>query len=103
MVIKYLLKLFLVLFFFVSINQSKADFFKDITSLIDNNDFRLSYGVSVTDINQDNMINIQDIIVMVNFILDGRYERVADMNEDDSVDILDIVELINIILSGEGL
>ena len=54
MVIKYLLKLFLVLIFFVSINQSKAEFFKDITSLIDNNDFRLSYGVSVTDINQDN-------------------------------------------------
>ena len=54
MVIKYLLKLFLVFIFFVSINQSKADFFKDITSLIDNNDFRLSYGVSVTDINQDN-------------------------------------------------
>ena len=45
MVIKYLLKLFLVLIFFVSINQSKADFFKDITSLIDNNDLRLSYGV----------------------------------------------------------
>ncbi len=38
----------------MSINQSKADFFKDITSIIDNNDFRLSYGVSVTDINQDN-------------------------------------------------
>ncbi len=54
MVIKYLLKFYLVLIFFVSINQSKADFFKDITSLIDNNDFRLSYGVSVTDINQDN-------------------------------------------------
>ncbi len=54
MVIKYLLKLFLVFIFFVFINQSKADFFKDITSLIDNNDFRLSYGVSVTDINQDN-------------------------------------------------
>ncbi|MDC3139586.1 CRTAC1 family protein [Candidatus Pelagibacter sp.] len=54
MFIKYLLKLFLVLIFFVSINQSKADFFKDITSLIDDNDFRLSYGVSVTDINQDN-------------------------------------------------
>ena len=53
MAIKYLLKLFLILIFFVSINQSKADFFKDITSLIDNNDFRLSYGVSVTDINQD--------------------------------------------------
>ncbi len=53
MVIKYLLKFFLVFIFFVSINQSKADFFKDITSLIENNDFRLSYGVSVTDVNQD--------------------------------------------------
>lgn len=54
MIIKYLLKFLLVLFFFVSTNQSKADFFKDITSSIENNDFRLSYGVSVTDINQDN-------------------------------------------------
>ena len=43
MVIKYLLKLFLVLIFFVSINQSKADFFEDITSLIDNNYFRLIF------------------------------------------------------------
>ena len=54
MVFKYLLKFLLVLFLFMPINQSKADFFKDITSLIENNDFRLSYGVSVTDINQDN-------------------------------------------------
>ncbi len=54
MLIKYQLKILLILFFFMFINQSKADFFKDITSLIDNNDFRLSYGVSVTDINQDN-------------------------------------------------
>ncbi len=54
MVIKYLLKLFLVFIFLVFINQSKADFFKNITSIIDNNDFRLSYGVSVTDIDKDN-------------------------------------------------
>ncbi len=54
MAIKYPLKFFLVLFFFVSHNVSKADFFKDITSQIDDNDFRLSYGISVTDVNQDN-------------------------------------------------
>jgi hypothetical protein len=54
MLTKYLLKFFLVLCFFVFTTQSKADFFKDITSLIENNDFRLSYGVSVTDVNQDN-------------------------------------------------
>ena len=35
MPIKYQLKLLLILFFFMFINQSKADFFKDITSLID--------------------------------------------------------------------
>ena len=54
MLTKYLLNFFLALCFFVFANQSKADFFKDITSLIENNDFRLSYGVSVTDVNQDN-------------------------------------------------
>ncbi len=54
MLTKYLLNFFLVLCFFVFTTQSKADFFKDITSLIENNDFRLSYGVSVTDVNQDN-------------------------------------------------
>ena len=54
MLTKYLLKFFLVLCFFVFTTQSKADFFKDITSIIENNDFRLSYGVSVTDVNQDN-------------------------------------------------
>ena len=53
MVIKYLFKIFSVLFFFVSHNHSKADFFKDITSQIEDNDFRLSYGI-VTDVNQDN-------------------------------------------------
>ena len=54
MVSKYLLKFFLILFFFISNNHSKADFFQDITSQIENNDFRLSYGISVTDVNQDN-------------------------------------------------
>ena len=54
MLTKYLLKFFLFLCFFMFTTQSKADFFKDITSLIENNDFRLSYGVSVTDVNQDN-------------------------------------------------
>ena len=61
MLIKYQLKLLLILFIFMFINQSKADFFKDITPLIENNDFRLSYGVSVTDINQDNKYRLEVI------------------------------------------
>ena len=31
-----------------------SDFFKNITNLIENNTDRLSYGVSVADINKDN-------------------------------------------------
>ena len=45
--------LFLIIFI-SSTNNSRSDFFKDVTSIIENNEPRLSYGVSVTDINSDN-------------------------------------------------
>ncbi len=49
-----LLNKFLIIFFFIlSINNSKAEFFKDISNIIDSNESRLSYGVSVTDMNMD--------------------------------------------------
>ena len=45
---------FLIIFFFISpINNSHAEFFKDISNIIEINETRLSYGVSVTDINTD--------------------------------------------------
>ena len=50
--IDYLKKL-VVLFFLLIPNNLNADFFEDITSQIDENPKRLSYGVSVTDVNQD--------------------------------------------------
>ena len=43
--------LILIIIFFC--NMTKAEFFKDISTLIDNNKERLSYGVSVTDFNKD--------------------------------------------------
>jgi len=45
--------LFLIIFISLT-NNSRSDFFKDVTSLIENNEPRLSYGVSVTDVNSDN-------------------------------------------------
>ena len=51
MVIKYLLKFPGLIFFCSTIILKQT--FKDITSKIDDN-FRLSYGISVTDVNQDN-------------------------------------------------
>ena len=50
--INYLKKL-VVLFLLLIPNNLNADFFEDITSQIVENPKRLSYGVSVTDVNQD--------------------------------------------------
>ena len=47
------LKKIVVLFFLLIPNNLNADFFEDITSQIVENPKRLSYGVSVTDVNQD--------------------------------------------------
>ena len=49
---KYLKKL--IIFFVITIpTYSSASFFEDLTSIISDNPKRLSYGVSVTDVNQD--------------------------------------------------
>ena len=52
----------------------------------------------IGDLNQDNLINIQDIIVVINFILYGQFEILADVNYDNAVDVLDIIQLVNMIL-----
>ena len=47
------LKKIIILFFLLTPNSVNADFFKDISSQIVDNPKRLSYGVSVTDVNKD--------------------------------------------------
>ncbi len=87
MPIKYQLKLLLILFFFIFINQSKADFFKDITSLIENNDFRLSYGVSVTDVNQDNKYEfVVTGFGFSNLALSYQNGKLININKDEIFD-----------------
>ena len=55
----------------------------------------LIYG----DINNDNILNVLDVVLLVNFILENlEYNLIADLNNDNSVDVLDIVLLVNIIL-----
>ena len=51
------------------------------------------------DINGDTLVNVQDIILTVNFILNNEYHELSDLNSDGTVDILDIVQLVNIILN----
>jgi len=55
------------------------------------------------DINYDLMINIQDIILLISFIinntqLDFQELTLSDINYDDTLNVLDIIEITNIIL-----
>ena len=55
------------------------------------------------DINSDSVVNIQDIILLIQFILENLnpsdYQILAaDINSDGIVNILDIVQIVNIIL-----
>ena len=59
--------------------------------------------ITAGDINQDDMINILDIVLLVNFILgvdspDVIEQLAADMDSNGILNILDIVQIINIIL-----
>ena len=62
-----------------------------------------AFGGVIGDINQDDIINILDIIILINYILgvesptDNQF-FLSDINEDDIVNILDVVLLVNEIL-----
>jgi len=53
----------------------------------------------VGDVNGDFLVNIQDVIILVNFILDNQYDSQLDLNLDESIDVLDIIELVSLILN----
>ena len=58
----------------------------------------------IGDINQDEVLNILDIVLLINFILGNQIPTtneflISDINEDGVLNVLDIVQLVNIILS----
>ena len=50
------------------------------------------------DINQDGTLDIYDIIILVDFILEGIYDSNGDMNDDGGLNIQDIMLLIAAII-----
>jgi len=50
------------------------------------------------DLNDDQLINIQDVIIVINYILDSYYDEQGDINQDGMINIQDIIILIGIIL-----
>tara|TARA_B100000676_G_scaffold299288_1_gene343418 strand:- start:165 stop:2651 length:2487 start_codon:yes stop_codon:yes gene_type:complete len=50
------------------------------------------------DLNNDDELNVFDIVIMVNYILEGVYEYNGDINEDGILNIIDCILLVNLIL-----
>ena len=64
-----------------------------------------NYYINFGDVNQDNSINIQDIILVINFILgnsvpDDYQYILSDINQDNVINVLDIVLIVDIIFEG---
>jgi len=52
------------------------------------------------DVNSDQQINIQDVVLLVSYILnESEYFYNGDINEDGFLDVIDIVQLVGIILN----
>ena len=67
-----------------------------ISDLLNSNDGNLG------DINNDQIINILDIVIVINFILETDFPNEqelwsSDLNQDSIINVLDVVLLINII------
>ena len=62
-----------------------------------------SIMINIGDINSDSIINIQDAVLLIGFILNGEIPPedifvLADINEDGILNVQDVILLINIIL-----
>ena len=51
------------------------------------------------DVNGDTTVNIQDVILLVNYILNGQGDIDGDINDDGTINILDVIGIVNIIIT----
>ena len=61
-------------------------------------------NIILGDLNFDDIINILDIVILVNFILDNNEPNnnefsASDLNGDNQLNVLDVIQLINLILN----
>ena len=61
-------------------------------------------GLLSGDINSDELLNVLDIVILVNFIVgtdspSNSEQTAADINDDNVLNVLDIVQLVNLVLN----
>ena len=63
---KNLTRYLILIFFVILTNNTRAEFFEDLSKIIENNEKRLSYGISVTDFNMDGNYEflVQDLVIL---------------------------------------
>ena len=71
---------------------------RGIWDFVLNENYNLLYG----DVNYDSLINIQDVIIVISFILnndilDEEQIIISDLNQDNQINILDIVLIVDLI------
>ena len=54
------------------------------------------------DINSDDLVNILDIMILIEFVLDSEYNEEADFNNDGVLNIIDILFIVDIIIASEN-
>ena len=67
--------------------------------------FENGHGFQVGDVNHDQLLNITDVTVLINYLLTDNSDGVclicADVNQDGFVNISDVTDLINLLLTSD--
>ena len=80
--IKNFSKYLILLLFIILTNNARAEFFEDLSKIIENNEKRLSYGISVTDFNMDG--NYEFLVTgfgFANLALSYQDGKLKDLNQ----------------------
>jgi len=67
-------------------------------TIVDMGAYYYNQELLLGDINEDLILNIQDIIIMISYILNNEYIIYGDLNQDGVLNIQDIVLILDIIL-----
>ena len=78
------IKFFVILFLIILNNNARAEFFEDLSKIIEDNEKRLSYGISVSDVDLDG--NYEFIVTgfgFPNLALSFKSGKLKNINQQD--------------------